>query len=80
MLTDSANYESKGVGFLSNRDNSDVKQLKWEMSRSMDKRKNFRKKFGKNEKTKNFKQFNKKANFVKVKKQNIQKNGKKTRK
>ncbi len=81
MLADSANFESKGVGFLANRDNSDVKQLKWEMSRSIDKRKNFRNKFTKNEKTKNFKQFNKKASLRKKKQLKLpSKNRKKSKK
>jgi hypothetical protein len=78
MLADSANFESKGVGFLSNRDNSDVKQLKWEVSRTVDKRKSFRTKFTKSAKAKNFKM--KAKTTTKPQKKNKQKPKNKNRK
>ena len=88
MLNETADFNSKGVGSLSNRDNADVKQLKWEMSRTskQDKRPHmrkggFKKKGASSNRSGGAKQkFNKKANLSKPKKQKFQqKNRKKSK-
>lgn len=34
MINESSRYDEMGVGSISNRDNADPKQLKWEMKRN----------------------------------------------
>lgn len=44
MINETQKYEDKGVGFISNKDNADYKQLKWELNRFNDNKSNkFRK-------------------------------------
>ncbi len=40
MINETQKYEDKGVGFISNKDNADYKQLKWELNRFNDSKPN----------------------------------------
>jgi hypothetical protein len=61
LINDAQEFEKKGLGSISNRDNVGAKQLKWESNRFSDKRDNYSKgrndkhdKFGKNDKRDKF--------------------------
>ena len=68
MINETQKYEDKGVGFISNKDNADYKQLKWELNRFNDSKPNkFKnKKFNKSSK-KSEKKTPKKSNTKAVK-------------
>jgi hypothetical protein len=40
LINETQKYEDKGVGFISNKDNADYKQLKWELNRFNDSKPN----------------------------------------
>lgn len=74
MINESSRYDEMGVGSISNKDNADPKQLKWEMTRDFDHKRKGGKRFGKN-KTKSGRVFkkaskttNKKSTSKKMKK------------
>ena len=61
LINESSKYDELGVGGISNKDNSDPKQLKWEMKRDQ--------KFGQNgSKKPKFSKFKKSSNKNKIKK------------
>ena len=57
MINEAQKYEDKGVGFISNKDNANYKQLKWESARFNDRPNKL--------KNKNFKKASKKSSGVK---------------